>query len=258
MKTPVKTVMLFAVAAGAAATRLAAAPIQFPLEWNPTYDTSVPCEVEISPAKLQKLAGADPAAGFSVTAQTANGAKRLDVVTLPGRAKGTVRLRFTVPEKTASLVCAAKGVPTPRKDSAILDNLFAGALSPDALPKWKTHKSVKAAVLPGGGIALRGSQCGNFEVSYAVPVPDRLAGKPVAFELDVTSRTKMTWGGQIKLVQFDAAGRELPEYAVDPRCRSSLDGSHAPLRQVHTLPRTGASPSPGAQGGDRVRNARSE
>ena len=40
--------------------------------------------------------------------------------------------------------------------------------------------------------------------------------------------------------------------------RSSLDGSHAPLRQVHTLPRTGASPSPGAQGGDRVRNARSE
>ena len=60
MKTPVKTVMLFAVAAGAAAIRLAAAPIQFPLEWNPTYDTSVPYEVEISPAKLQKLAGADP------------------------------------------------------------------------------------------------------------------------------------------------------------------------------------------------------
>ena len=188
-----------------------------PLEWNPTYDTSVPYEVEISPAKLQKLAGADPSAGFAVTAQTAAGAKRLDVVTLPGRAKGTVRLRFAVPEGTTALSCAAEGAKAPLADTATLDNLFAGALAPDALPKWKAHKSVKASALPNGGIALRGSEYGNFDASYAVPVPEKLAGRPVAFELDVTSRTKMTWGGQIKLVQFDAAGRALPEYVVDPR-----------------------------------------
>ena len=237
MKTPMKSAMLFAVAAAAAALRLAAAPIQMPLEWNPTYDTSVPYEVEISPAKLQKLAGADPAAGFAVTAKTATGAKRLDVVTLPGRAKGTVRLRFKVPEKTASLVCAVKGAPTPRKSAATIDNLFAGALSPDALPKWKARRSVKVSALPGGGIALRGSEYGNFEVSYAVPVPDGLAGKPVAFELDVTSRTKMTWGGQIKLVQFDAAGRKLPEYAVDPRWTGHMRpcGKFIPYREPGRL-----------------------
>ena len=65
------------VAACAASLCLGAETVRMPLEWNPTYDTSVPYEVEISPAKLQKLALADPSAGFAVTAQTAAGAKRL-------------------------------------------------------------------------------------------------------------------------------------------------------------------------------------
>ena len=52
------------VAACAASLCLGAETVRMPLEWNPTYDTSVPYEVEISPAKLQKLAGADPSAGF--------------------------------------------------------------------------------------------------------------------------------------------------------------------------------------------------
>ena len=126
---------LFFAAACAAAFQLWAAPVRMPLEWNPTYDTSVPYEVEISPAKLQKLAGADPSAGFAVTAQTAAGAKQLDVVTLPGRVKGTVRLRFTVPEKTTSLSCAVEGAKASPANTA--------AVSSRRAP-WRTSSPVRS------------------------------------------------------------------------------------------------------------------
>ena len=78
-----------------------------PLEWNASYDTSVPYEVELSPAKLQALAGVDHSAGFAVTAQTPEGERPLEVVAFDGRACGTVRLRFAVPKGTSALACRA-------------------------------------------------------------------------------------------------------------------------------------------------------
>ena len=59
----------------------------FPLEWNINNNVSVPYEVEISRAKLAKLANAGKNCGFEVTATTQQGKKQLDVTLLEGRSE---------------------------------------------------------------------------------------------------------------------------------------------------------------------------
>ena len=204
---------ILAAAAGTVVCCLAASST-FPLEWHPSYGVAVPYEVEIQPAKIGKPTS------FAVTATTAVGAKQLEVATLPGRVKGAVRLRFRVPEGTTALMCTADDSAPVTSPSAICpDNLFADAFMPANIAKWKLPKGggVTAQALSTGGIALRGSKQGSYYVTYSVPVPPTLAGQPVAFELDVVSRTKMTWGGQITLFQMDQDGKTLPEAVVDPR-----------------------------------------
>ena len=205
------------LAACAALTAAATETLTFPLEWNPSFAGDVPYEVEIQPAKLQKGADVDPAAGFAVTADTPAGTQALPVVTLPGRQVGGVRLRFTVPSGTKSLACTAGVGTRADADSETVDNLFAGALAPAALKGWSHEKRVEVTNLPKGGVFLRGTDWGSSRVTYAVDVPPACAGRPAFFELDVTSRTKMTWGGQIRLIQFDKAGRQLAEYVTDQR-----------------------------------------
>ena len=200
-----------------AVSQLFAVPLEMPLEWNPAYDVSAPYEVEIQPAKLQSLAGVDPAAGFTVKAKTAAGEQPLKVVALPGKVKGAVLLRFTVPAGTTTLSCTAGEGKLAIADATITDNLFAGVLAAEALDQWKLQKCVTATALVGGGVALKGSESGSYNARRFVDVPAELAGRPVAFELDVTSRTKMTWGGQIELEQYDAAGKLLPERVTDIR-----------------------------------------
>ena len=80
----------------------AALAAQFPLDWNVTYDTAVPYEVEIQPAKLVKLGLMKPGDGFKVYAD----GKELAVKVLEGKAPGSIRLRFSVPKGTKALTCA--------------------------------------------------------------------------------------------------------------------------------------------------------
>jgi len=89
-----------------------------PLEWNTSYDTAVPYEVELSPAKLQALAGVDHSAGFVVMAKTPEGERPLEVAAFDGRARGTVRLRFAVPDGTSALECRAGEGRLTKIDSA--------------------------------------------------------------------------------------------------------------------------------------------
>ena len=72
--------------------------LAFPLEWNATYRTDVPYEVEVSPAKL----GAE---SFVVRAD----GKPLNVTTFAGKLPGTRTLRFSVPKGTKALMCEGEG-----------------------------------------------------------------------------------------------------------------------------------------------------
>ncbi len=221
------------MAAGAVVCSLVAAPAEMPLEWNPAYEIGVPCEVEIEPAKLQRLAGIDPASGFAVKARTAVGERALAVSALPGKVKGAVLLRFQVPAGTEALTCTAGEGKLALADSSKADNLFAGALSPEAIGKWQAPKSTSVVPLASGGVALKSNRVGVDHVSRFVTVPAEYAGKPVAFELDVTSRTKMTWGGKIELEQYDEKGKLLPERVTDIRWTGHMRpyGKFIPYRE---------------------------
>ena len=76
----------------ATAIALVAGAASFPLEWNVTYRTDVPYEVELNPAKL----GAN---AFQVKADD----HPIEVVQFAGKMPGTRALRFTVPAGTRSL-----------------------------------------------------------------------------------------------------------------------------------------------------------
>ena len=94
----------------------------FPLEWNATYDTSVPREVEILPGKLVGMGLMREGDGFKVRAD----GQPLAVQALNGKEPGSVRLRFTVPSGTQALACetCADGVKAGASDGG----LFVGAL----------------------------------------------------------------------------------------------------------------------------------
>ena len=76
----------------------------FALEWDPSYRTDVPYEVDVSPAKLHARA-------FSVFAD----GKPLPVVTFPGKLPGNMTLRFDVPAGVRALASLAgtRKRPTP-------------------------------------------------------------------------------------------------------------------------------------------------
>ena len=89
----------YAVAASVACSLAPGHAVAFPLEWNATYDTSVPREVEIQPAKLLRCGLMRPGDGFDVFADD----RRLSVVVLDGKSPESVRLRFSVPHGTRKL-----------------------------------------------------------------------------------------------------------------------------------------------------------
>ena len=187
------------------------------LEWNERYDTSVPYEVEISPAKLEKLAGVPKGSGFAVKAD----GKALDVTAFTGKAPGTIDLRFKVPEGTKRLTCDAGEGTLRLIDSSKIENLFAGALDAANVGKWKFPAMVTATA-EDGGILFGTKGFNDYTASYTVDVPPRLAGKPVKVEFDVTSRSQLVWGGILRVCQLDAAGKELPESLSDPRWTSQM------------------------------------
>ena len=203
-----------AVCALAGGLSLRAGEVRFPLEWNVRNATDIPYEVEISPAKLQRLVGASAGCGWRAVATTPSGERTLDTAVFAGKAPDTLRLRFRVPEGTTALACVASG----RADvtgTAALDNLFADALKPENAGRWKVSPSTTVTVIPGG-LNFRNTR-GNPYATYTVDVPEGLAGKAVVQEFDLTSHTPLAWGGKLHIVQLDGDGRELPDYVADPR-----------------------------------------
>ena len=135
-----KTCLSGCVAAAVLSVVVPVAAAVFPLEWNATYDTSVPHEVEILPAKLVGMGLMREGDGFKVRAD----GKLLAVKALNGKEPGSVRLRFAVPSGTKALQCetCADGAKVGASDGG----LFAGALA-DVDPKmlmlhnYKTYHS---------------------------------------------------------------------------------------------------------------------
>ena len=205
------------VAAAVAAAFGAGAAQTMDLEWNERYDTSVPYEVEISPAKLEKLAGVPKGSGFSVKAD----GKALEVAAFAGKAPGAVDLRFKVPPGTKRLTCEAGVGNLALADSSKIENLFAGALDAANVGRWKFPSMVTAAA-EDGGILFGTKGFNDYTASYTVDVPPHLAGKPAKVEFDVTSRSQLVWGGILRVRQLDAAGKELPESVSDPRWTSQM------------------------------------
>ena len=210
--------MKFAAVASCVAVALSAAAAQtMDLEWNVRYDTSVPYEVELSPAKIEKLAGVPKGSGFVVKAD----GQDLGAVAFTGKEPGTIDLRFQVPSGAKRLTCEAGEGKLELADSSQIDNLFADALDAANLGKWDCEKGLKASA-SRGGILFSSTVFHDRKVSYTVDVPKTFAGKPAKVEFDVTSRSKMVWAGTLRVRQLDAAGKELPESVSDPRWTSQM------------------------------------
>ena len=187
--------------------------VSFPLEWNSSYDTAVAYETEIEPSKIASLSGKERLE-FAVSAKGGFGMRDLPVSIMHGRTDKSVRLRFKVPEGTRSLSCAARKVLGTAFDSDP-DNLFAGAVN-DA-SKWKLTPRCGAAVLPEGGIVFSAKGFGAPEATLTVPVPDGLAGKPVVLDAVTENVGKESSVRVLRIEQFAADGKKLPESVVDRR-----------------------------------------
>ena len=210
--------MKFIVAAAGVAAALSAAAAQtMDFEWNVRYDTTVPYEVEINPAKLENLAGVPKGSGFVVKAD----GRDLGAVAFTGKAPGTIDLRFQVPPGAKRLTCDAGEGTLELVDSSQIDNLFAGALDAVNRGRWNCPKGINAFP-ERGGILFSSTVFHSRSVTYTVDVPKRFVGKPVKVEFDVTSRSKMVWAGTLRVRQLDEAGQELPESVSDPRWTSQM------------------------------------
>lgn len=193
----------------------AAAVQMIDLEWNPRFSVSIPYEVEISPAKLEHLAGVKSGTGFSVRAQTPEGVRQLPVAALPGKAPGTVILRFPVPKETERLTCRPNFGRLVLADPARVDNLFAGALT--ETERWQGTPRMSIEPQKDGSLVFAAKSAGAPEATLTVDVPEGLAGAPVRFEMTVANETDESWSNANRLEQLDAEGRVLPESIADRR-----------------------------------------
>ena len=204
-----KKILTFLLAAGTVSGCLAG-DIVFPLEWNKTYRTDVPYEVEIDRSKLAEISGSSADCGFKVFAETAGKKTPLAVQLLPGREKKLVSLRFDVPAGTEKLECAVAGKGDVK---ASAENLFAGMLNKENIRRWECAGSVKVTSVSSGIVI---SHTGEREglARYTVDVPPEFAGRAVRMEFDVKSLTPLPWSNNNRIEQLDANGKVLPEGAV--------------------------------------------
>lgn len=209
--------MVLASILGVAAAVSASA---FPLEWNVTYETDAPYEVELQPRKL----------GFQeddVIGVRADG-RELPSVLLPGKAPGSVRLRFRVPRGTKRLDCVRGQGSCRRALVGSEDNLFDGVL-----------KSAKGWTFPRGEIWEHSDSLefllerGMSKAVCEVAVPDGAAGRDVQFEIEVENNAKLPLPSDIYIEQRAADGRLLAETANDPRWTSHLRPTNVRQRMVN-------------------------
>ena len=180
------------------------------LEWNVRRETAVPYEVEIALPRL----------GWRNVSVQADG-KALPAKAFAGREAGFTGLRFAVPKGTKRLTCEQAKGQLALVDSSEIDNLFAGALSAANVGTWTSAGGdVKKSV--ADGVLRLECTAGRPVVSYEVAVPPELRGQPAKIELDVESKTRLTWGSYVRFAQFGADGKELPQSVSDPRWTSHM------------------------------------
>ena len=183
--------------------------LAFPLEWNTTYRTDVPYEVELNVKKLG-------ASAFTVLAD----GREIPSTSRPGKAPDTVDLRFTVPAGTRKLSCEGRKVEKRggggegKFADASDDNLFDGVLGDPA--RWTCDDNVRL-VKTEKGLLFRSVSGTWAKATATVDLPEGAGGKPVWQELDVTSRSRLVWGGATFVEQLDAGGKVLPETLCDRR-----------------------------------------
>ena len=185
---------------------------EFPLEWNATYPTDVPYEVELETGKI----------GTGNFVVLADGV-RLPTAMFDGRAPGTSVLRFAPPAGTRRLVCRSLPKSGLACDSSIIDNLFAGALDSANQSRWVLPKGVVARI-ENDGLCFSADATAEQKayLAYSVPVPKGLAGKPAKLEVDVSNRSRLAWGGMLYVQQLDSDGEALPEALTDVRWTSHM------------------------------------
>ena len=182
--------------------------LSFPLEWNEAYDTAVPYEVEVIPAKIEL----PEAQEFVVLAD----GKGIASSSLRGKREGSVRLRFSVPAGTRRLECSTDSVSVVQRRSS-RDDIFKGALSsPDG---W-SFDGGKIVTTEEGTEIILGK--GSNSATYEAKVPAGCAGKDVQFEIEVENRSRFPLPNNIFIDQFAADGRLLAETVCDPRWTSHL------------------------------------
>ena len=209
----------------------------FPLEWNSTYRTDVPYEVDVNPAKL----------GAEVFTVFADG-KPLATERFKGKLPGNVTLRFSVPEGVKGL--RVKGMSTdgdvrcpsarstdgdvrcPSKPATnhqpLTTDPFSEALKPVNICRWKLGKGMTMAAGEGGLVVTARQPSekkprGATDVAtYTVDLPPDWAGKPVVQEISVENMAKLVLGGRCCIEQLDEKGDVLPESVADVRWTSHM------------------------------------
>ena len=194
--------------------------ISFPLEWNETYDSGIPYEVEMVPGKL----GIDGVGRYAVLAD----GKEIPSSLLRGKFDGAVRLRFAVPQGTKNLSCSARSGGEVASEGKTSDDIFAGALSSG--DGWKFAEGTKSLAEGGLEFALRS---GKGRVLYEAVVPKWCAGRDAQFEIEVENTGSFASPSNIFIDQYDAEGRLLAEPVNDHRWTSHLRPPHVRQRMVN-------------------------
>ena len=114
------------------------------------------------------------------------------------------------------------------------DNLFDGALGEANLGKWFVPKGVKASRAGEGWLFKGDGATRSSNVSYSVPVPEGVAGKPVEQEIVVIARTGLIRGTHIAIRQYDETGALLPETVSDHRWTGHMLPSDKEVRYLES------------------------
>ncbi len=198
--------------------------VVFALEWDPSFRTDVPYEVDLAPAKLHAKA-------FSVFAD----GKPLPVVTSPGKLPGNVTLRFDVPAGAKALTCESTGGNAAESSvPGAADDPFNGALDAASVAKWTLSGGVSVKAIPEGLLFVtpygtaRGADAGGA-VGYTVDIPESWAGKPVVQEIELENRCPLVVSGKCFVEQLDESGKALPETVADIRWTSHMRPSEKSL-----------------------------
>ena len=197
-------------------------PKTFPLAFDPASRTDATYEMEIDVKMLQdRRRVAEPECavyGDSYTPFALRAVVNGKEGPLPFEAvqgsdyRRNVVLRCKLPEGAQKLYCVADA---PGRfeyyDSESCANIFAHAYDHGNLGRWTCAAGVTGVPHRGGLVFARENTKDDAfpGASWTAELPPDVAGHDFKFELDLRNLAPSDWCGGVRLVQLDAAGREL-------------------------------------------------